>query len=207
MKKLFKNRNQFLNMKIKIGEDFRPAQELKTLYYLEMLLIFAVIILPWYLPVVIFVPLDIAFWISVGTFIFFMPFFVLSLVWIPLYYKTVVYSLTNNEITWKRGVWFRNTGIVPYNRITNVDVKQGPMSRMFGIASVKIQTAGYSGTQTKSEISIEGMKNCKELQDIIMGFVRGKKPVAAETYDEGDSVGKILSELVKIRKLLERKKK
>ncbi|MEM2082887.1 MAG: PH domain-containing protein [Nitrososphaerota archaeon] len=32
------------------------------------------------------------------------------------------YKLTEDEIIWKRGVWFKSTGIVPYNRITNIDV-------------------------------------------------------------------------------------
>jgi len=36
-----------------------------------------------------------------------------------------------------------------------------------------------------------------------MGFVRGRRPVAVETYEEDTNL-KILNELVKIRKLLER---
>jgi hypothetical protein len=86
-----------------------------------------------------------------------------------------------------------------------VDVKQGPVSRMFGIGSLHIQTAGYSGPNTRgSEITIDGVENFEELQDVITKFVRGKKPVAAETYEDSDSA--ILKELVNIRKLLEKKK-
>ena len=113
------------------------------------------------------------------------------------------YTLTEDEIMWQRGVWFKKTGIVPYNRITNVDVSQGPVSRMLGIAFLKVQTAGYSapsGSGGAAELRIEGVRQYEELQNVIMEFVRGKKPVAVETY-ERDTV---LEELVKIRKLLEK---
>ena len=123
--------------------------------------------------------------------------------WIPRYYDTIVYKLTENEIVWRRGVWFKNTGIVPYNRITNIDIGQGPISRMLGIATLKIQTAGYSG-QARPEIKIEGIEQFEELRELIMGFVKGKKPVAVETYEEENIDLKILNELVKIRKLLEK---
>ncbi len=46
--------------------------------------------------------------------------------WIPKYCISMVYRLTDHDMTWRRGVWFKKTGIVPYNRITNVDIDQGP---------------------------------------------------------------------------------
>ncbi len=101
-------------------------------------------------------------------------------------------------------MWFKKTGIVPYNRITNIDITQGPISRKLGIATLKIQTAGYSGQQARAEIKMEGIEQFEELREFIMEFVRGKKPVAVETYKD-ESIGlKILNELVKIRKLLEK---
>ena len=79
---------------------------------------------------------------------------------------------------------------------------------MLGIASFKIQTAGYSGPSggfgRPAEIKIEGIEQFEELREFIMEFVRGKKPVAVETYEEERIDLKILNELVKIRKLLEK---
>ena len=119
----------------------------------------------------------------------------------------MVYKLTKDEIM-RRGVWFKKTGIVPYNRITNIDIGQGPISRMLGIASLKIQTAGYSsssgGFESPAEMKIEGVEQFEELRELIMEFVKGKKPVAIETYEEKNIDLKILNELVKIRKLLEK---
>jgi membrane protein YdbS with pleckstrin-like domain len=58
-------------------------------------------------------------------------------VWVVLYYKSIWYELREDEMSWKRGVWFRTTGIVPYNRITNLDVKQGPVMRFWGSRSLR----------------------------------------------------------------------
>ena len=190
---------------VKIGKEFKPAPEWKTLTYLQLFLILAILILPWYLPVVVFSPFPVIVFITVGVLILVVPILLLTFFWIPLYYQTIIYKLTNNEIIWKRGVWFKNTGVVPYNRITNVDLKQGPLSRIFGLASLKIQTAGYSA-QPMAEMKLEGLKNFDEMRDVITSFVRGKKPVAAETYEGEDVSSQILKELVKIRKLLEKRK-
>jgi hypothetical protein len=45
------------------------------------------------------------------------------------------YEMRDDEMSWKQGVWFRRTGIVPYNRITNLDVIQGTVMRIRGISS------------------------------------------------------------------------
>nr|WP_321351854.1 PH domain-containing protein [uncultured Methanoregula sp.] len=132
------------------------------------------------------------------------------LAWVHLYYKSMWYELREDEMSWKRGVWFRTTGIVPYNRITNLDIRQGPLMRLLGIHTIAIQTAGYSG-QTTSEIKIEGVEKAEELREFIRSLVR-------HTAGTGDGTGtvdrvnittdeKILSELTRIRILLEEQKK
>lgn len=35
-------------------------------------------------------------------------------VWAGLYYQSLWYELREDDMIWKRGVWFRKTGIVPY---------------------------------------------------------------------------------------------
>ena len=191
-------------MKFKIGEEFRPSEKLKSLYYTYFAAIVLVLILfgfVFFVPAMIFA----FFWFAS---IFFLPGLLILLFiawWIGKYFSTIVYKFTDSDITWRRGVWFKSTGIVPYNRITNIDIIQGPVSRHFGIASLKIQTAGYSAQhQASAEIRIEGVEKFEEMREMLMGFIRGKKPVAVETYESGSDV---LQELVKIRKLLEKGKR
>jgi membrane protein YdbS with pleckstrin-like domain len=120
------------------------------------------------------------------------------------------YVLREDEMNWRRGVWFRKTGIVPYNRITNLDLRQGPVMRWLGISTLSIQTAGYSG-QAIPEIKIEGIEHAEELREFVRSMVRGFTSHSDGTGGTPFSSQKttdqqILGELVKIRTLLEEKK-
>ena len=136
---------------------------------------------------------------------------VIFVAWVRLYYVSMWYELRDDEMSWKRGVWFRRTGIVPYNRITNLVVIQDPVMRRLGISTLSIQTAGYSG-QSFPEIRIEGIEHADDLRELIRSLVRqsgmhndgtggGPPPITVPTDQ------KIIEELVKIRTLLEQQKK
>jgi len=138
---------------------------------------------------------------------------IFACIWAPLYYKSVVYHLNVTEMTWRRGVFFRKTGIVPYNRITNVDIVQGPVMRVFGIYHLKIETAGGGASKNSAEIQIEGVENPEPIRQLIMDFVRGQKPAAAATGTEYKPVSSaaqdmqaLLEEVSAIRRLLEERK-
>ncbi len=182
--------------------EFGPAPEFKTLYWINFFGAFAFLALVWLFPAVLFAPP----FISVPSLVIALAVFLFTAWWIPKYCSSITYSLTGTEITWRRGVWFRTTGIVPYNRITNVDIAQGPVSRALGIAALKVQTAGYSANKMNAELKLEGIRNFEELREIIIDFVRSRKPVAVESFETEETGEKILKELVAIRKLLARKK-
>jgi hypothetical protein len=143
---------------------------------------------------------------------------VLFIVWTRLYYATMAYELHDDELRWRRGVWFRTTGIVPYNRITNLDLKQGPVMRWLGISTIAIQTAGYSG-QAVPEIRIEAIEHADELREQLRNAVRfcsaggdgtGTGPQSRAPEEPVASTGTsmlILNELKKIRVLLEEQQK
>ncbi|KYH42367.1 MAG: membrane protein [Candidatus Bathyarchaeota archaeon B63] len=190
---------------IRINEEFKPAPQFKRLYYIYLLLITLFGVLTWYIPVLFFPPPAVKVIITIPV----IAVLAFAAGWIPKYYESITYRLAEDEILWRRGVWFKHAGVVPYNRITNIDVCQGPISRILGIGTLKIQTAGYSGT-VRAEIRIEGIENLEELKNVIMELVKRKKPVAIETYEEepkprGEDINvKILSELKRIRRLLEK---
>lgn len=192
---------------VELEEDFKPAQALKSYYFASMLLIFVAGVLSWYIPVLFLSDSFVAVLLGIPILIV----FAIWAVWIPWYYTTVVYRLTADEISWRRGVWFKRTGIVPYSRITNIDIVQGPVMRVFEISSLRIQTAGYSG-QATSEISIEGMTQPEEVREMIMGYVRPTRAAGDATgvpeagrAAPGDIQQQMLEELVRIRKALEKK--
>ncbi|QSZ67952.1 PH domain-containing protein [Methanofollis aquaemaris] len=192
---------------ITIGKDFKPAPQFKRYYFLSL------VILAIFGAFFILLPVSFA-GEALLTLIFgggMLALIIFVAVWIPLYYQSIVYHLTDTEMTWKRGVWFRSTGIVPYNRITNVDIIQGPVMRLFGISNLRIQTAGYSA-QAQAEIRILGIEEPEPLRELIMTQVRGRPPVAAVTGGEEETapvpVGAgqeaVVTELRAIRELLEK---
>jgi hypothetical protein len=193
------------------NQIFRPSVRLKRLYYTYWLLALLLGFLSWFLPLLAYLVLNTSILVvAVVAAVILIPAlagFGLWAYWIPRYYESISYNILETELVWRRGVWFRQTGIVPYNRITNIDISQGPLARRLGLASLKIQTAGYSapaGTWGRMpELRIDGVERPEELKETVMAFVRGAKPEAVEVYAE-NLPEKLLRELVKIREVLER---
>ena len=198
---------------IPFKEDFKPSPQYKPYLAISTILI-SVAIYVFAVGWLVF-PFISGSFFSVAASMFIavlLLLIVFILFWVQLYCKSVVYSLNDTEMTWKRGVWFKKTGIVPYNRITNVDISQGPVMRLFKISNLQIQTAGNSGGKAGSEISIIGVEDAEPLRAFIMDFVRGTAPVTAvtggsETVRQPVSdMSRLLSEVEKIRKILEEQK-
>lgn len=189
-----------------LNTPFKPSPALVTLLITEFLLFFVLILACTGLPILMGTGFDLLMTGFIGAGI--LVIIAVFVTWARLYYVSMWYELREDEISWKRGVWFRTTGIVPYNRITNLDIRQGPVMRALGISTLAIQTAGYSG-QAVPEIKIEGQVHADELRELIRAMVRGNTshsdgtggaaPAAApKTTDQ-----QVLAELVKIRTLLE----
>lgn len=185
---------------VRIGEAFGPAPQYRSYLYVYLTLTIVIFVLPWLVPAILAAPAVVAAVTGVPI----LAGVLFTLYWIPLYYRSISYRLTVTEITWQRGVWFRQTGIVPYNRITNVDITQGPLMRFFSFSALRVQTAGYSA-QARAEIVLNGIEDAGDLQEKIMGFVRRGGPVAVEGEPEAPAVAAdaVVEELRAIRRLLE----
>jgi membrane protein YdbS with pleckstrin-like domain len=191
-----------------LNTKFKPSTSLVTWFRINFLLVIFSLICFLYLPFVVFGDIrpGVSLVVLGGTVVLAALFFV----WVRMYYDSMWYELREDEMSWKRGVWFRRTGIVPYNRITNLDLVQGPVMRALGISTLSIQTAGYSG-QAVPEIRIEAIEHAEELRELVRTMVRG--------HPGGDGTGGgvtvpstgrllttemlVLEELKKIRALLE----
>lgn len=200
---------------MKLGESFHPHPDMKNLYYAYLLIpgsILAALFSAGSVLVILFAKPPES-WVAVLAMV--IPYLAavgFVTYWIPRYFPTVSYALTEDRIVFQAGLWWKRKSYVPYNRITNIDVIQGPLSRHFGIGKVSIQTAGYSGQSSGggsrfSEIAIFGVKDFEEIKDTIMSVVSRYKPVAveagAETPSRQEVDVEILEELKKIGKTIE----
>ena len=193
-----------------LNSPFKPSGALKISLMVNFLLLLLLIAVFTVFPILLGTGADLLFISAAAICILILV--AIFFAWVRLYYESMWYELRDDELSWKRGVWFHTTGIVPYNRITNIDIRQGPVMRALGISTLAIQTAGYSG-QTAAEIRIEGMEYAGELREILRTRVRhagsGGDGTGGAPLPEGNASTneKILGELVKIRIALEQQKK
>ncbi|MCU9969075.1 PH domain-containing protein [Mobiluncus mulieris] len=71
---------------------------------------------------------------------------------IPRQVRAWGYAEGEKDLYIRRGIMFKKMWAVPYGRMQFVDVTQGPIDRMFGIADVSLKTAS-----AESDASIPGL--------------------------------------------------
>lgn len=54
------------------------------------------------------------------------------------------YAERQDDLLIRRGIMFRSTTVVPFGRMQFVDVRSGPIERLFGLATVELHTAAAS---------------------------------------------------------------
>lgn len=52
------------------------------------------------------------------------------------------YSLAEERLRVVRGILFRSDTVVPFGRVQHIDVNQGPLERLFHLATLTVHTAG-----------------------------------------------------------------
>lgn len=94
-------------------------------------------------------------------------------------YDTTWYVITNRGVRIRRGVWIIRENTITFENVQNVEVRQGPLQRHFGISNLVIQTAGggSSGPHGEGAASshhglLEGIDGAAEMRDFIMSRAR-----------------------------------
>jgi uncharacterized membrane protein YdbT with pleckstrin-like domain len=109
-----------------------------------------------------------------------------NLVWLipaeiltPIYINSIEYSVlsesgeTMPEIYVKKGILTITRKHVPFRTITNISSNAGVFDRLFGLGSVSVETAGYSGQkQSGPEEKLEGIMFYEEVRDFILNELR-----------------------------------
>ena len=76
------------------------------------------------------------------------------------------FAIRERDLTYRSGVFFRSTTVIPYNRIQHAEVKQGPIERRFNLQRLEIYSAGGDG----SDLYIPGLpgNRADQLKDYII---------------------------------------
>jgi len=80
-------------------------------------------------------------------------------------FKKKLYKLRKHDLIYKSGILWTSETSVPFVRVQHSEVIQGPIERIFGLAKLKLYTAGGS----TSDLSVPGLKpdTAEELKDFI----------------------------------------
>lgn len=125
---------------------------------------------------------------------------------IHLRYDTTWYVLSDRSVRIRRGVWTIEEKTFTFQNVQNVELRQGPLQRYFGVADLVIQTAGGGGAAaggkkghvgfTAHEGRIEGMHDAEQIRELIMGKVRAARGAGIGDHADDDvgAVGRFAPE-------------
>jgi putative membrane protein len=113
--------------------------------------------------------------------------FALAFAWELARYRRYDYELTADTFDIRSGVLSRREREIPYERVQNVDIAQNAIQRALGIAAVRLETAGGSGSE--ANLRYVDRARADRLQDEIS---RRKRSAGSEDDPEAAAGGEHL---------------
>lgn len=183
-----------------------PDRAYLTKLYLNTLLVFLAFVLPWILLglvpelgqtyVIIFLVVNVVWMV---------PTFALLL---PRYYQSIRYELREDEIVVVKGIVTRSVKVIPYRAITNLHLARGPVDRLLGLGTLKVQTAGLGG-QSGPEAALSGLRDYDAVYELIREALRRYRWTTgaittepAPATDQGEMLRQLLQEVREIKELI-----
>lgn len=103
-------------------------------------------------------------WARLVMAIYLAVYLVFMVIWIfvlpPIRYARWRYELTPEYLDIACGILWRRRTIVPFVRVQNTDTRQGPIMRVFGLASVTVSTA--AGAHEIPGLSVEEAERVRD---------------------------------------------
>jgi len=177
-------------------ESFRPAEGflkyLKLQFWIVLAIVDLAILIGWVVLVVLSPVAGIL--LAVPALVIAVVPDVVAYVAIHLRYDTTWYVLSQRSLRIRRGIWVIHEMTFTFENVQNVSVSQGPIQRWFGIADVRVDTAGGGGLQhggsggqspTAHGGLIEGIADPQKVRDLILK--RLGRSTSAGLGDEEDA--------------------
>jgi putative membrane protein len=110
---------------------------------------------------------------------------VFVIVGVVLYWTRFEYRVGQSEIRIDSGILSRTHRSIPFDRIQDVDITQGPLARLFGLAQVKFETGGSAGArEDEGVIQAITLDRAQEIRALIRSHRSADSiPVAAADED------------------------
>jgi len=107
--------------------------------------------------------------------------FLFVAVGLVLYWQRFEFRVGETEIRIDSGIFSRTHRSIPFDRVQDVDITQGPVARLLGLAQVKFETGGSAGQEegVLQAISLERAEALREL-------VRARRSLAHPAQAEAE---------------------
>ena len=84
------------------------------------------------------------------------------LVYLRVSFKKRQFAVREHDISYRSGLLFHTITTVPFSRIQHIEIGEGPMERLFKLASINIFTAGDNGRDLRIKgLTHEGSQKIK----------------------------------------------
>ena len=100
------------------------------------------------------IPIEWLYFVYLGFIIFFSiiaAIIIIAYVYNNAYVKNFTYTISEDHIILRHGVFTKIVATIPYSRIQNINIANGVFDRMFKTFTVKIETAGSSAAATNAQ--------------------------------------------------------
>ncbi len=120
----------------------------------------------------------------------FAGFVLLSMASLLIRWLTFEYRLEDDQMRIEQGLLNRNSRTIPFDRVTDVDIEQGPIHRVFGLARVKMETgASAAAKDAEGQLDAISLERAQEIREFIRARRSGtlKAPDIAGPQDIADT--------------------
>ena len=120
-------------------------------------------------------------WMILLPIILFILYLIFCYIWAKLTYRFWLYEITDDTFKVERGVIWKKYTSIPYERIQNIDIHRGVIARILGLSELRLQTAGFGGSQGKWGAWAEGRlpgierEKAEQLREKLIAKVKGTK--------------------------------
>jgi putative membrane protein len=116
--------------------------------------------------------------------ILFGGFILVSLGSLLIKWVTFEFRVGEDELTIEQGLLSRSNRAIPFDRVTDVDIEQGPIHRLLGLARVRMETGAAAGAKdTEGTLDTIALHRAEAIRDFVRarkrGAVSSESPVAA----------------------------
>lgn len=117
---------------------------------------------------------------------------VASLVWTWINWRRFTYEVTDSELVIERGLLNRTRRSIPLERIQDVGIEQGPLSRIFGLAEVRVETGG--GDKDEAVLDSVSLAEAARLRGALRG-APARPMVGLDAGEDAPPVEDVLSDV------------